>query len=147
MKKLREIIPLNEIFDSHYPFTHNQEYKPREGSTNVTFTSKNNQKYGVSIRNGFNTPKHAIVDFANHTHNSTELTNSEPNEAHKIFGTVKKIIHHHIEKNPHTETLEFESKNSEPTRTKLYHKFAKSIDPNYKHESGKYDTTFNVKVK
>lgn len=53
----------------------------------------------------------------------------------KVFATVHDIVRHFIKTNPSVETLIFSAK--EPSRQKLYHRFAQALDPNYRQK--KYD--------
>jgi hypothetical protein len=59
---------------------------------------------------------------------------------------MKTVIKNHLQKNPHITHLQFTSKNEEGGRTKLYHQFSKSIDPDYQHRNLLDSTEFTVKA-
>ena len=133
MKKLEEIVQLDEIFDSHYRFEQHPEYKPREGRTDMHFYTKNRNHISVNINNFTGSESHvAHIMFDNNGAYNHEEGSEEGKHAHKIFGTIKKIVQHHLDNNPHVTHLEFSGSHEHPAKIKLYHHLAKTIDPNYK---------------
>jgi len=95
---------LREIFDSHYPYKKIPEP----------------EKFGkIRIhRYNFETPKNSYTVGITHFRNFTKvafhdkkfnfgITNSEGKHAHKVFGTVKHIIKHHLSQYPEIKTITF----------------------------------------
>ena len=143
MKNLRDIL---EIFDSHYEFYDHPLYKRRDDATNSQFKSKNGEKYDVFIENRPHDPSKALLMFDNSKREREDVTNKESHSSHKIFSTVKKILQHHLDKHPQISHVNFSSKMEEKSRVKLYHQFAKHIDPDYQHKERQHDIHFTTNV-
>ncbi len=140
MKKLRNI--LSEIFNSHYPYTKRDD---EFGSTG-TFKTEGGD-YTININHSIygNNAGLSFKDKNNH-YDVYGITGKENFSSHKIIGTVKHFAHTHLKANPHIENIMFSSDEKEPTRTKLYHTLAQSIDKNYKSwHKPKFGTRFTLK--
>lgn len=143
MKKLQDIL---EIFDQSFKYKQHPAYRHADNNTNVYFITPNKEEYSVNIRNHRREQHRATLTFDNVTHDSDEITGTQRKHVHKIFGTVKSIVNNHVFNNPHTTHIEFSSKNDEPSRTKLYHAMARSINPSYEHSVGAKHTEFSVPI-
>ena len=143
MKKLSQIV---EVFDSHYPYSVDDDGGRR---TDYSFKTEKGTAYKVYISapchsdynhelefNARSTPQKSVK-------NSIGVNNAEGASSHKVFGTVKKITNEYLKKNAHVPKIEFSNITGEESRTKLYHHFAKSIDPSYEHHTDKYQDRTN----
>jgi hypothetical protein len=141
MKKLRQI---TEIMDSHYPYTEEPDYKNTTRQSIYNFKTEKGTHYKCFIDSYDN--KDAELEFNNRSSTKSSIGNTgvEAYTSHKVFGTMKKIAHYHLQKYPHFKTVSFSSIKNNP-RKKLYHHFAKSIDPNYKTIENNHDILFTVK--
>lgn len=116
MKNLREIVPLQEAFDSSYPVDiHHNETKFNK-TTLGRFKSDGGNHINVTVAHGTSSPNpsaHVIFD------NESEFspTGKEKHSAVKVFGTVKKVVQAHLKKYPEVKQIDFSGDDS---HEKLY---------------------------
>jgi hypothetical protein len=129
---------LGELFDE--PYASRKVPGSDDGLTKRRFTTDRGNRYDVSVKNDDNHPNLASVAFTSRAQNGVKShsvpdKSVEPGSAHRVLSTVKDAVGRHIRSNPHVTHLTFSASGREPSKVRLYHHIAKSIDPNYGHDS------------
>lgn len=130
MLKFRQY--LKEIFDKPHPYEKADTSHHLDSSGHLTtlhaykFSPDKDTHVRVSIDHDKDT---AYPTFD--TNGRTGMTGKNPKNSHKILGTVKHIVKHHIDQNPHIKKVSFSNINAPRTlgqkkgREKLYTRLAK----------------------
>lgn len=128
---------ITEIFDSVYPWDyegpdeHEEDHNyrishPTDSNKDILVTITHNYYPAIKGKHG------AEVNFRRANNPGMRAYNKtgdmSTGESAKVFSTVHKIMRHHAENNPNVSHFEFTSnKELEPTRGKLYDRFAKEV--------------------
>jgi len=118
------VVPVNEIFDSKYPYKKVYSYKGAEGSSLHTYGFRTPKgHYEVDIHEPNDTDKPLDVSFSNRVH-GINISNQEGKNAHRVFSTVHHIIKSHIKNSGHAGVTFTSSKEEDEkghdSRRKLY---------------------------
>ena len=138
---------LREIFDTHYPYQKN--YVDDSGSMirhRYTFNSLHGS-YNVHISDYpvKNNKKESYVMFSN-KEGGVGKTSIEGHDAHKVFGTVKKIVSDHVKTNKIHQVAFSGEKKTGHSRTKLYDRMIKGYKNN-NIDNINDDKRYEIKVK
>lgn len=117
-------ISLSEAGDTALPFKYDGE--PLKNEHRYSFTHIGTP-YKVIIDHDDHPNKAAGVQFVRllpHNHGTAKLTGDKGRASVKILSTMHNIIKHHISNHPEIKEVHFSSDSSEPSRVKLYTKYA-----------------------
>lgn len=118
--RLRELIPLQEIFDQSYDFKYEAPRKfDRQDKHEYHFSSPHDD-YKASIYHDFPQAKkegHAEVEFTGKK-GFLGKSNAEGKDAHKVFSTIHKIMKHHLTTHPEVGGYHFSASTGYKNHTK-----------------------------
>lgn len=141
---------IEEVFDSSYPYDYE---RPEENLHQYSFkTPKSKNEYVVEFQHE-KRPQENIAHLCFVNGIKTGNTNEEGHSSHKVFSTVKKIIHDHLAKHPFITHLHFtgenstEDNNSKSSRSSLYGKMLVKHGLTPEIDKGYYASSFKVPLK
>ncbi len=135
---------LKEIFDKPHPFQKiEHDYNPKYNHR-YRFNTSKDKHHDIEITHYSDNDKHdnpnsAHVDFYNNQ-GDTHVTGEHKKDSHKIIGTVKHIVQHHIKNNPNIKHVTFAGDKDfagDKGHSKLYSKLVK------KHGGSEEDSEFH----
>jgi hypothetical protein len=103
---------------------------------------KKKERFDVVVGHSGTTAK---VDFGSQ-HSMNDRTGRHPRDAHRVIGTVKDIVSHHVEQHKHLTHVQFSAYKGDGGREKLYRHIAKSISGGTHTETTAKDHTGNEKA-